>query len=316
MKYRGLGRSGVRVSEIGLGTNQFGGTCDQATVTAIIDRAIGLGVNFIDSAESYAGGKSEETLGVALKGRWSEVVLATKTGAPSGGKSGPGDAGGRLTRRRIVARLEESLKRLGTDCVDVYYFHFPDETTPLEESLRAMDDLVRDGKIRYPACSNYPAWQIAEMMAICDRRGYAPPVASQLRYNLLDRVVETEMLPACEHYGLSFIPYSPLAGGFLTGKYRRGTPPAKDTRFGRNARGGERWLTDTSFNALERLEPLAAQSGKPVGDLAIAWLLSRPVVSSVIAGAVTPEQVEEHVRAAEWVLSPDETRELDAAAAA
>jgi aryl-alcohol dehydrogenase-like predicted oxidoreductase len=312
MKYRGLGRSGVRVSEIGLGTNQFGGTCDQATVTAIVDRALGLGVNFIDSAESYAGGRSEETLGVALKGRWSDVVLATKTGA----RGGPQDPGGRLTRKRIVARLEASLQRLGTDYVDVYYFHFPDESTPLEESLRAMDDLVRDGKIRYPACSNYPAWQVAEMMALCDRRGYAPPVASQLRYNLLDRAVEAEMLPACEHFGLSFIPYSPLAGGFLTGKYRRGAAPAADTRFGRNPRGGERWLNDASFNALERLQPLAADRGKPVGDLAIAWLLSRPVVSSVIAGAVTPEQVEEHVRAAEWVLSPDETRALDVAPAA
>ena len=314
MKYRGLGRSGVRISEIGLGTNQFGGTCDQATVTAIIDRALGLGVNFIDSAESYAGGKSEETLGVALKGRWSEVVLATKTGAPGGPQAG--DAGGRLTRRRIAARVEESLRRLGTDCIDVYYFHFPDETTPLEESLRAMDDLVRAGKIRYPACSNYPAWRVAEMMAICDRRGYAPPVASQLAYSLLDRGAEKEMLPVCEHFGLSFIPYSPLAGGFLTGKYRRGVAPAADTRFGRNARGGQRWLTDTSFDALERLQPLAAQHGRPMGDLAIAWLLSRPVVSSVIAGAVTPEQVEEHVRAAEWVLSPDEKHEFDLAAAA
>jgi aryl-alcohol dehydrogenase-like predicted oxidoreductase len=296
----------VQVSEIGLGGNMFGGKCDIDATFAIIGRALELGVNFIDTAEGYTGGKSEELIGKVLAGRRHDVVLATKTGyrtVPQLPK------GGRLTRRRIIESVESSLRRLATDYVDVYYFHYPDPLTPLEESLRAMDDLVTAGKIRYPACSNYAAWELVEMVDICERRGYALPATSQMPYNLLERSIEKEMVPACHYLGISIIPYSPLAGGFLTGKYRPDAPPPKGSRFD----GTDRFrhmLSEENFAALDRCESFATSRGRTVADLAIGWLLAQPVVCSVIAGATTPEQVEQHVQAAEWSLSAQDMREL------
>jgi len=307
MEYRRLGKSGVRVSAVGLGGNTFGRFCDEAATAAIVDTALELGVNFIDTAELYSNGVSEELLGKALKGRRHDVVLATKTGA----RDEPGsEAGGRLTRKRIVERLEASLKRLGTSYVDVYYLHFPDPQTPIEESLRALDDMVTAGKILYPACSNYPAWEVAEMISICDRRGFASPVVTQNPYSLLDRRVERELAPACIHFGLSIVPYSPLAGGFLTGKYRRGSAPPAGTRGHASEAWQRNWLTKERFDLLERLEAFAAARDQSVGALAVAWLLAQPVVCSVIAGATSAAQVEANVQAAGWILSEPDLEEL------
>lgn len=306
MNYRTLGRTGVQVSEIGLGGNMFGGKCDTAATAAIVSCALDLGINFIDTAEGYTGGASEEVLGKVLAGRRDEVVLATKTGY----RTVPGyEKGGRLTRRRLMTAVEASLRRLGTDHIDLYYFHFPDPLTPLEESLRVMDDLVVAGKIRYPACSNYAAWEVATMSGISERHGYATPAASQVPYNLLDRAVEKEMVAACRYLGISIVPYSPLAGGFLTGKYQRGAPPPAGSRF----HGTDRFrhiLSDENFAALDRYQAFAGARGRTVGELAISWLLAQSVVCSVIAGATSPRQVEEHVRAAEWKLSTEDLSEL------
>ena len=302
MRYRALGRSGVQVSTLGLGTNQFGRVVDAAGAKAIIDRAQELGINFIDTAESYGpAGKSEELLGGALGGRRHEFVLATKTGA--------GSDPGRLTRKRIAQRLDESLARLRTDFVDVYYLHFPDVSTPLEESLRALDDAQRAGKIRYWAISNHPAWRVAEAVGIDERHGWSHPVASQMEYSLVERAVEREMIPACEHLGVSLVPYFPLAGGFLTGKYERDVPPPADTRFGR-AQQRSRYLSDENFEKLERWRTFASEHGHPVSELAVAWLLAHPVVCSVIAGATRPDQLTANAKATEWSLSPDEVSAL------
>ena len=302
MRYRALGRTGVQISALGLGTNQLGRVVDAAGAKALIDRALELGINFIDTAESYGpAGKSEELLGKALAGRRNDFVLATKTGA--------GSDPGRLTRTRIAQRLDESLARLGTDFIDLYYLHFPDASTPLEESLRALEDASRAGKIRYGALSNHAAWRVAEAIGIAERYAWAPVAASQMEYSLVERAVEKEMIPACEHLGVSLVPYFPLAGGFLTGKYQRDVPPPPDTRFGR-AQQRSRYLTDENFEKLERWKAFASEHGHPMSELAIAWLLAHPVVCSVIAGATRPDQLSANAKATEWSLSMDEVSSL------
>ena len=272
MDYRRLGNSGVLVSVIGLGGNTFGRYCDERQTAAIIHRALELGINHVDTADTYSKGLSEEYIGKAIAGRRHEVVLATKTGYPL--HEGPNGQG--LSRRRIVASLEASLKRLGTDYVDLFYLHRPDPDTPIEESLRALDDLVRAGKVRYPAVSNYAAWQVVDILGRCERRGYAPPVVSQSLYNVLERGIEQELIPACRFYGLGIIPYSPLAGGFLTGKYRRGEPVPPGVRGHDNPAWQQRWLTERNFRMLAVLEAFAAEHGRPVGELALAWLAAQP----------------------------------------
>lgn len=297
MKYRPLGNSGVQVSALGLGTNQFGRVVDEAGARAIIDRALELGINFIDTAESYGGGVSEELLGKALEGRRDDFVVATKTGA--------GTDAGRLTRKRILQRLDASLRRLATDYVDVYYTHFPDAGTPLEDSLGVLDDAVHAGKIRYAAVSNHAAWQVAEAVGIARRRGWGPVVASQMEYSLVERDVEREMVPACEHFGVSLVPYYPPAGGFLTGKYARNAPLPPNTRFAR-APQRSRYLSDEHFDRLARWSAFAQERGRPVGELAVTWLLSHPAVCSVIAGATTPDQVATNAKAADWEVPASE----------
>ncbi len=254
MERRQLGNSDLRVSAVGLGGNTFGRTCDAARTAAIVHRALQLGVNFIDTADAYSDGRSEELLGAALRGHRDEVVLCTKTGWPRPGA----DAGGMLHPKRIAASLEASLRRLGTDHIDVYYFHRPDPSTPIEESLVAAGELVRAGKVRYVACSNYPAWQVAEMTAKAGARGFDGPVASQVGFNLIDRSAEAEMIPACEHFGEAF----------------------------------------------------AAERGRSVGELAIAWLLAHRVVGSVISGATSTEQVEANVAASDWTISAEDLAAL------
>ena len=302
MERRRLGRSEIEVSAVGLGGNTFGKTCDAARTAAIVGRALELGVDFIDTADVYSNGRSEELLGQALRERRHEVVLCTKTGWPQPER---GEAG-LLEPARIAANLEASLRRLHTDYVDVYYFHRPDPLTPIEESLLAVDDLIRAGKVRYAACSNYAAWQVAEMTAIGKRRSIASPVASQVAYNMLARSAEVEMIPACEHLGISVIPYTPLAGGFLTGKYQRGADLPPGTRLEQNERLRQSALTADNFDKLARYEAFAAERGRSVGDLAIAWLLAHPAVASVIAGVTSPAQVEANVAASDWVLSSEE----------
>jgi aryl-alcohol dehydrogenase-like predicted oxidoreductase len=299
MQYRSLGRTGVQVSALGL--NQIGRVVDEAGAKAILDRCQELGVNFIDTAESYGGGMSEELLGKALAGRRHAFVLATKTGA--------GSDPGRLTRKRIAERLDASLSRLATDFIDLYYLHFPDAATPLEETLRAMEDAARAGKIRYVGISNHPAWRVAEAVGIAARNGWGPVAASQMEYSLVERAVEKEMVPACEHLGVSLVPYFPLAGGFLTGKYERDVPPPANTRFGR-AQQRPRYLSDENFTKLERWKAFAKEQGHDVGELAIAWLLAHPVVCSVIAGATSPEQVATNAKASEWRLGSEDVARL------
>ncbi len=301
MRFRPLGRTGVQVSALGLGTNQFGRVVDETGANAIIDRAQELGINFIDTAESYGSGASEQLLGKALAGRRDAFVLATKTGV--------GNDPGRLTRKRIAQRLDESLGRLATDFIDLYYLHYPDASTPLEESQRALEDATRAGKIRYAAISNHAAWQVAESIGIAERHSWSPVVASQMEYSLVERGVEREMLPACAHLGVSLVPYFPLAGGFLTGKYERGKQPPPNTRFGR-APQRSRYLTDENFEKLERYKDFAKEHGRDVGELAIAWLLAHPAVCSVIAGATSPDQLAANAKAGEWTLTLEEVSAL------
>jgi aryl-alcohol dehydrogenase-like predicted oxidoreductase len=306
VEYRRLGRSGIQVSVIGLGTNQFGRAVDERTTAEIIHRAMDRGINHIDTADTYTGPVSESHLGKAIADRRDQVVLATKTGFPlHSGVDGQG-----VSRRRIIQNVDNSLRRLQTDYIDLFYLHRPDPNTPIEESLRALDDLITAGKIRYGACSNYSGWQIAEMAEICDRRGYAAPVVSQSLYNLLEREIEAEVIPACRHYGMSIVPYAPLASGFLTGKYRRGEEVPAGVRGHGNQQWQERRLTDRNFMASEVLESFAQEQGRSVSDLAIAWLLAQPVVCSVIAGVTRPDQVESNAAAGEWKLSQQDLSEI------
>jgi aryl-alcohol dehydrogenase-like predicted oxidoreductase len=307
VEYRQLGTSGVRVSTVGLGGNTFGNACDVPQTAAVVHRAIELGINHIDTADIYSNGRSEDYLGKALFGHRHEVVLATKVGIAMG--DGPNNAG--LSYRRVISSCEGSLKRLATDYIDLYYLHRPDPKTPLAETLRALDDLVRAGKIRYVGLSNYAAWQMTEALWISDRRGYLPPVVTQSQYNALERSLEKEIVPFCKAFGMGIVPYSPLAGGLLTGKYRKDEPIQPGVR-GYNSTGFARQLTDRNFAIVDGLEEFARAQGHTVGELAVAWLLANQAVCSVIAGATKPEQVEANAAAANWTLTADDVRAVDA----
>ena len=304
MELRRLGRSGLQASAIGLGGNTFGRTVDGDEAVAVIRRALELGVTFIDTADIYSLGRSEELVGQAIAGRRSEVVLATKCGGPMG--EGPYRRG--LSRRWIMQALEDSLRRLGTDDVDLYQAHMPDNETPLEESLRAMDDVVRQGKARYVGCSNDAAWELAQALGISERLGLAPWVSAQNRWNILEGLDDPSLLPACHRLKVGIIPYTPLASGILSGKYRRGEAPPPGTRAADLPQVRQR-LTDDRLAAVERLEPWAAARGHTTAELGIAWLLAHAEVSTVIVGARSVAQVEENVRAAAWSLSPAEREE-------
>jgi aryl-alcohol dehydrogenase-like predicted oxidoreductase len=309
VEYRTLGRSGLQVSVVGLGCNNFGRRLDRERTKAVVHRALELGVTFFDTADVYGpGGLSEEYLGDALKGHRRNVVIATKFASPMG--EGPLWSG--TSRRYIYEAVEASLRRLGTDYIDLYQVHFPDARTPIEETLRALDDLVRAGKVRYIGCSNFAAWQVVEAQWTARAQHLTPFITAQNLYNLLDRRIERELVPACNACGLSVLPYFPLASGFLTGKYRRGEPPPQGTRLAAAGPMAERVLTAANFDTLERLEAFATERGHTMVELAIGWLASQRHVGSVIAGATTPEQVDQNVRAAEWKLSSQELAEVDA----
>ena len=310
MEYRRLGRSGLHVSLAGLGCNNFGMRIDYEAAERVTNAALDAGVTLFDTADVYGRGASEEMLGRALGARRHEVIIATKFAAPMG--EGPMGRGG--SRHRITEACEASLRRLDTDYIDLYQMHMPDPETPIEETLRALDDLVRAGKVRYLGNSNFKGWQIADAHWTAETHHLTKFVSAQNHYNLLERGVETEVVPAADRYGLGILPYFPLASGFLTGKYRPGEGAAEGTRL---AAWGDRAggiLTDANFAALERLEAWAGERGRTVLDLATGWLASQPQVSSVISGATRPEQLDANVAAAEWALTPDEVAEVAALA--
>ena len=308
MQLRRLGNSGLKVSLIGLGCNNFGMRIDQAQTRMVVDAALDAGINFFDTADIYGGSKSEVFLGEALKGRREKAVLATKFANPMG--EGAYLRGG--ARRYIVKAVEDSLKRLHTDHIDLYQMHVPDPDTPIEETLRALDDLVRDGKVLYIGNSNFTGWQIADADWTSRTGGLERFISAQNNFSLLERGVEREVLPACERFGLGLLPYFPLASGFLTGKYHRGEPPRQGTRLAAWGKRGEAALNDRNFDRLEALEHWAEQRGRRILDLAFAWLLGHGAVSSVIAGATSPEQVQANARCAEWILTPEEVEEVRA----
>lgn len=297
MEYRRLGDSGLAVSALGLGTNNFGWRIGLEAARAVVDAALDVGVNLIDTSDSY--GESEAFLGEVLAGRRDQVVLATKFGSDLNGANGP-DWGARGSRRYIRKAVERSLRRLRTDYIDLYQLHFPDPATPLEETLSALSDLVREGKVRYIGSSNLAGWQVTEAEWIARSSGLERFISAQNEYSLLNRGAERELIPALEHHGIGLLPYFPLAHGLLTGKYRRGEQPPEGTRLV----GREVYLTDARFDVVEKLEAFAERQGVTLLDVAIGGLLAQPTVASVIAGATRPEQVKANAAAAAW--RPDE----------
>ncbi len=308
MRYKRLGNSGLQVSVIGLGGNTFGRYVDVPGTARIIHRAIELGINFFDTADAYSLGVSEDHLGKALADRRDQGLICTKVALKMGDR--PMDKG--LSRYHLIAGVEASLRRLGTDYIDLLQVHTWDPETPLEETMRALDDLVRAGKIRYIGCSNFTAWQLTQSLWISDKRGYASFVSVQPRYNLFDRGIEAEVIPACRAFGVGVVPYSPLAGGILTGKYRGGARPAGARGTDQGDAFFKRQLAGKDEASVDRLVAWAEGRGRTIGELAVAWLASQPAVSTVIAGVTSPEQVEDNVRAGEWELTASEVAEVAA----
>ncbi|WP_220499350.1 aldo/keto reductase [Microbispora sp. H10949] len=304
MTYRRLGDSGLVVSAVGLGGNNFGRRIDLDATRAVVDAALDAGVTLIDTADIY--GESEALLGEVLKGRRDQVVLATKFGGDVHGANGP-DWGARASRRYVRLAVERSLRRLGTDWIDLYQLHFPDPSTPVEETLSVLTDLVREGKVRYLGSSNFAAWQVTDADWIARTGGLERFVSAQNEYSLLDRRVEQELVPALTHHGIGLLPYFPLANGLLTGKYRRGEQPPEGSRLA----GRPQYLTGERFDVVERLREFAERQGVTLLDVAIGGLLARPAVSSVIAGATRPEQVAANAAAAGWRPDDAALKELD-----
>jgi aryl-alcohol dehydrogenase-like predicted oxidoreductase len=305
VELRRLGNSGLVVSAVGLGTNNFAARLRDDAASHVLNEALSLGVTFIDTADIYGRGSeeglgaSESQLGRLLAGRRQNVVLATKFGHPM--SDSPSERG--ASRGWIVRAVENSLRRLRTDYIDLYQVHTPDPETPIEETLRALDDLVRAGKIRYAGHSNFAAWQIADADWTARTEHLARPISAQMHYNLLNRAIQAEVVPACERFGLGVIPYFPLESGFLTGKY--GRDGSGKGRLAESPRAAE-VMTPAAFDRLERLGAFASERGHGLLDLAFSWLLSQPVVGPVIASAGSPEQVRANVAAAEWRLGPQD----------
>ncbi|MEX2446913.1 MAG: aldo/keto reductase [Dehalococcoidia bacterium] len=307
MEYRNLGRSGLQVSVVGLGTNNFGGRMDAKATDAVVNEALDMGINLFDEADIYGGrGRSEEFFGQALGSRRHEAVVATKFGQ----RMGEGTMEGGASRRWIMQAVEDSLRRLNTDYIDLYQVHIPDPNTPQDETLRALDDLVTQGKVRYLGNSNYAGWQIADGAWVAKSEHRTPYVSAQNAYSLLDRRADADVIPALKHFGLSLIPWGPLAGGLLTGKYQRGEAAPEGVRLASGPQA-ERLLTDRNFDIVDDLTKFAEERGHTILELAFCWLATMPYVGSVIAGATTPEQVRANVAAAEWRLTPVEMAEVD-----
>lgn len=307
MQYRQLGRSGLKISVVGLGTNAFGKRADKAVSTQIIHAAIDAGITFIDTANIYAATQSEQIIGHALQSRRHEVVLTTKAGLPSG--NGPNERGS--SRRYITEQLEASLKRLQTDYVDLYQIHTFDPDTPLDETLRALEDMVRAGKVRYIGCSNYYAWELMKALSISDQLSMNRYISHQVSYSLADRTPERELIPLCEDQGVGIIPYFPLAGGILTGKYNNPGQYSPDSRA----------ITDPNFNRFIREDTIALGRGvtqlaealeTSSSALSLAWLLQQKIVSSIIVGATKAEHIGDNIKAMELNLTEDTMQQLEA----
>ena len=306
MQYRQLGSSGLEVSVVGLGTNNFGGRCDEAQTARVIDQALDSGVNLIETADMYSRGKSEEFIGKALQGKRQQALVATKFGLQMG--SGPMSKG--ASRKHLMDSIDASLQRLQTDYVDLYQVHYVDRRIPIEETLRALDDVVRAGKVRYIGASNFDGWHLCEAHWVAKEFSLNRFVSVQNHYNLLKRDVEREVTPFCEAYGVGIIPFFPLESGLLTGKYTEGEPPPEGTRFASAPRFAQT-LSPEKFAAVRALETFAQERGHTVGEAAIAGLAAQPAVSCIIAGATTPEQVVQNAKGAEWELSAEDRAELD-----
>jgi aryl-alcohol dehydrogenase-like predicted oxidoreductase len=302
MEIRTLGRNGPKVSVVGLGCNNFGGRIDAKATDAVVRAALDAGITFFDTARIYGGGKSEELLGKALGPRRKDVLIASKFGMERDAR----DVGG--SHGYIMRVVETSLRALGTEWIDLYQLHQPDPKTPIEETLAALDTLVTQGKIRYAGCSNFAGWQVADAHWTAMNARLRGFVSLQNEWSLLSRAIETEVVPACRHFGLGILPYFPLASGLLTGKVRRGQKPPGDSRL-----SGEQFaklLTDANFDKLERIEAWGRDHGRSLLQVALSWLASHPVVSSVIAGATKPEQVKANVAATSTDLTADALREI------
>ena len=312
MKYRKLGRTGLIVSEICLGTMTFGNQIDEAESTQLIRWAIDAGINFIDTADQYVDSQSEEIVGKALKGVRQSVVLSTKVGA---WKSGPGVNDIGLSRKHIMDGIENSLRRLGTDYIDIYYAHKPDNVTPIEETLRAFDDLIRQGKVRYIGGSNYLAWQLCKALWVSDIKNLARFECIQPPYNLLTRGIEDELLPLCTSEGVGVCVYNPLAGGLLTGKHDPSRPPAEGTRFSNKRQGKtytDRYWSPSNFEAVARFKEAAEKHGRhSMAQFSLAWILNNRGITSVTCGANSIKQLEENVGAVEVTLAEEELKVCD-----
>lgn len=307
MKHRKLGKSDLHVSTIGLGCNNFGfvANMDVAASRKVIDQAINSGINFFDTSDSY--GTSEDILGEVLGERRKQIVLATKFGSK---KNALGEKSG-ASRGYILAECEESLRRLRTDYIDLYQIHYPDPNTPIEETLRALDDLVKSGKVRYVGCSNFSARQLHEASDAASKHKLTMFVSSQDEYSLVVRDLEGEQLPMIEKLGLSELPYFPLASGLLTGKYKKGQSAPKGSRLGEKQALADRYHHEENLEKVERLRRFAEQRGHTLLELAFSWLLSHSAVASVIAGATKPEQIEANAKAGDWQLSAEELSVID-----
>ncbi len=306
MQKRKLGASGPEVSLVGLGTNNFGGRIGRDASQRVMDKALDLGVTLIDTADIYGNkGGSETILGEVLGNRRKDVVLATKFGLAMGGGTGG------ASRRYIMQAAEASLRRLKTDWIDLYQLHRPDPKTPIEQTLRALDDLVKAGKVRFIGCSNLSAAQLDEAQTAASRHGLSAFVSCQDEYNLLDRAIEKDRVAVMQRHGLGLLPFFPLASGLLSGKYHRGAPMPAGSRLSYSDRHADGLLTPANWGLVERLAAFAAQRDRSLLELAMSWLASRPFLSSIIAGATTPDQVAQNVAAVDWVLSAADLTEID-----
>jgi aryl-alcohol dehydrogenase-like predicted oxidoreductase len=307
MEYRNLGNSGLQVSLVGLGTNNFGMRMDAEAASNVVNKCLDVGITFFDTADVYGRGMSEEYLGRALQGKRHDVVIGTKSYSPMG--EGPYWSG--ANRKYLMDALDACLTRLGTDYIDLYQMHRWDPKTPIEETMRTLEDMVRSGKVRYLGNSNYNGWQIAEAAWTAKSEHLTPFVSAQNEYSLLQRGVEAEVLPASKRYGLGFLPFFPLASGFLTGKYRPGEAPPEGTRLAGPGPMAARTLNDKNYDMLVKLEGFAEDHGHTMVELAFSWLASHPEVSSVIAGATKVEQVEQNAVSADWHLTAEEMQQVD-----
>jgi len=308
VNYRTLGKSGLEVSTVGLGCNNFGMRIDLDATREVVAKALDVGITLFDTADIYGNmGGSETMLGQVLGDRRKDIILATKFAGPMAAGKTRRDA----SRRYIITAIEGSLTRLKTDWIDLYQLHMPDPLTPMEETLRALDDLIHQGKVRYIGCSNLPAWQMVEAHWIAREERLTPFISAQDEYSLVVRQIEAEKLPAAQAYGMGILPYFPLASGLLTGKYKRGVEAPADTRFGAIKGLGSRYSTEANWALVEQLEAFCARKGRTLLELAFSWLLGRPMVASVIAGATKPDQLDANVKAADWVLTPEDLAEID-----